>query len=410
MTAIAKDGRTQRRSKLCFGHDLLMHMNNIKDLAMTSTPRLADAYQPTHDEAARQQFVGALKSYLNGPLEERLGQHFETAIAPQFEAEHGRAPVGRDDGRKALQDDLLFQLWGAAVFTSQDLMWETVDATCQRVLPQFQARHAQTTTEKLGSLELDPSLPIPKPIRDVEIHRQPGGYFDPCGDNLLTGLRYFGTVELYRAAKGLSTGAKTGAPGMGFYLLDAVKRRFGDIKPRRILDMGCGPGTETIAFKMAFPDAEVYGIDLSAPMLNFAHTWAEDNGHAIHFKQADARNTGLEAGSFDLIVSNILLHETWHDIVPDIFSEARSLLAPGGVFLNGDTPYQPGQISVPKQVTNDWQVVNNGEPFWTGFADLSMADELNKAGFDADTIFADYDPLGAGVFHIFGARAEGSPK
>ena len=140
--------------------------------------------------------------------------------------------------------------------------------------------------------------------------------------------------------------------------------------------------------------------------LTFAHTWAEDGGYAIHFRQADARATGLEDASFDLIVSNILFHETWHDIVPDILAEARRLLAPGGIFLNGDTPYQPGRIPVPKQVTNDWQVVNNGEPFWTGFADTRMADELVKAGFADDAVFADYDPLGSGSFHIFGARKQ----
>ncbi|MEM1261308.1 MAG: class I SAM-dependent methyltransferase [Pseudomonadota bacterium] len=367
---------------------------------------LAAAYRPNHDENARQQFVGALKAYLNGPLEGKLAADYDNVAAPAYAAEHGHAPADRDEGRDALSNRLLYQLWGATVFTSQDLMWETVNDTCCRVLPEFQSRRA-AIDEPIGSLTLNPDLELPTPIRDVEIHRQPGGYFDSVGDSLLTGLRYFGTVELYRAAKGLSTGAATGAPGMGFYLLEAVKRRFGDIQPKRILDLGCGPGTETVAFKLAFPDAEVHGVDLSAPLLNFAHTWAEDNGHAIHFRQADARDTGFEAGSFDLIVSNILFHETWHDIVPGIMREAHRLLAPGGVFLNGDTPYQPGQIPVPKQVTNNWQVVNNGEPFWTGFADMRMADELIAAGFDADNVFADYDPLGSGVFHIFGARAPG---
>lgn len=371
---------------------------------MSATGTLSEAYEPTHDERARQQFVGLLKAYLNGPFEERLASDYDEHALPEFRAVHEREPQGREEGFAALAERRAFQLWGAAVYTSQDLMWETVDETCQRVLPAFAERRTGIADEALGSLTLNPALEIPEPIASVEIHRQPGGYFDESGEQLLTGLRYFGTVELYRNAKGLSTGAATGAPGMGFYLLDAVKRRFGDIKPKRILDIGCGPGTETCACKMAFPDAEVYGVDLSAPLLNFAHTWAEDNGLGIHFVQADARDTGLGDGKFDLIVSNILFHETRADIVTDIMREAKRLLAPGGIFLNGDTPYQPGQLSIPKQVTNDWQVVNNGEPFWTGFADLKMADELARAGFDEASIFADYDPLGAGVFHIFGAR------
>lgn len=374
---------------------------------MSSNNQLPNAYQPTHDETSRQNFVGALKGYLNGPLEAKLAKKYDDTLAPAFAKTNGYAPKNREEGKTAMRDEPLYQLWGSAVYQSQDLMWETVDDTCQRILPAFKSRRDAADISAIGSLTLNPDLPIPDPIRHIEIHRQPGGYFDEVGDSLLTGLRYFGTVELYRNAKGLSTGAPTGAPGMGFFVLDAVKRRFPDLRPMRILDLGCGTGTETIAYKQAFPDAEVHGIDLAGPLLNFAHTWAEDAGHAIHFKQADARNTGFDDGSFDLIVSNILFHETWTDIVPEIMSEARRLLAPNGVFLNADTPYQPAQIPVPKQVTNDWQVVNNGEPFWTGYADLNMAEELVNAGFDADKVFADYDPLGKGVFHIFGASKGG---
>ncbi|MFK8052921.1 MAG: class I SAM-dependent methyltransferase [Woeseiaceae bacterium] len=370
---------------------------------MQANESLANAYEPTHDEAARQNFVGALKGYLNGPLEVKLAKRYEQSIAPDYAKTHGNKPQNRVEGKAALADDPLYQLWGSAVYTSQDLMWETVDQTCQRVLPAFQQRRDLAENKAKGSLTLNPELTIPDPIRHVEIHRQPGGYFDEIGDGLLTGLRYFGTVELYRNAKGLSTGAPTGAPGMGYFILDAIKRRFADLKPKRILDLGCGTGTETLAYKLAFPDAEVHALDLAAPLLKFAHTWAEDNDCEIHFHQADARETGFDDGYFDLIVSNILFHETWTDIVPEIMQEANRILAPGGVFLNADTPYQPQQIPVTKQVTNDWQVINNGEPFWTGYADLNMAEQLSNAGFDKDRVFADYDPLGQGVFHIFGA-------
>ncbi|MFK7887951.1 MAG: class I SAM-dependent methyltransferase [Gammaproteobacteria bacterium] len=373
-----------------------------------SKPSLADAYQPTHDEAARQSFVGALKGFLNGPLEARLGAHYEQTLKPAFEAHNARAPANREEGLRALADDPLYQLWGSCVYTSQDLMWETVDDTCQRVLPDFVARRSQIDRENQGGrLELNPDLALPEPIRSVEIHRQEGGYFGEFGEySMLTGLRYFGTLELYRAAKGMSADTKTGAPGLGFFILNAIKKRFGDLKPKRILDLGCGTGTETIAYAMAFPDAEIWGVDLSAPLLNFAHTWATDNGHQINWRQADARDTGFDEGSFDLIVSNILFHETWFDIVPQIMDEARRLLAPGGVFLNADTPYQPHQLSIPKQVTNHWQVLNNGEPFWTGYADLDMAEQLRNAGFNPEQVFADYDPLGQGAFHIFGAQKD----
>jgi SAM-dependent methyltransferase len=365
---------------------------------------LKDVYQPSHDEAARHAFVGALKGYVNGNLEERLARHYEDHLKPTYVAKHGRAPTNREEGKEAFGNDHLFQLWGSSVFTSQDLMWETVDETCGRVLPNFEARRQSLANgEALGSLELTENFVPPDPIRHVEVHRQPGGYFGYPGDiSLRSGMNYLGTGELYRAAKGLSEGGDVGDPGMGNYILGALQRRVPDANPASVLDIGCGAGIQTIAYKQAFPDAEVWGVDLSAPFLRFAHVWAEDKGLAINYRQANASDTGLAEGQFDLIVSHILFHETWHDILPGIMKEAHRLLAPGGVFLNADTPYQPERLSIPKQVTNDWQVVNNGEPFWTGYADTDMCQALIDAGFDSQQVFADYDPLGAGEYYIFG--------
>ncbi len=366
-------------------------------------PSLKSTYQPSHDEGARQAFVGALKSYLNGPLEARLAQRFEEELEPAYAAEHGHSPSDREEGTAAFADDHLFQLWGSAVFTSQDLMWETVDETCARVFPEFEARR-QSLTESgaVGRLELNEDLVLPEPIAHVEIHRQPGGYFGQPGEtSLRRGMDYLGSGELYMAAKGLASGA-AGEPGRGRFIVDVLRRRFPDANPASILDLGCGPGIQTVAFREAFPEADVWGVDLSAPFLTFAHTWAEDQGLAINYRQANASDTGFADGQFDLIVSHILFHETWHDIVPGIMQEAQRLLAPGGIFLNVDTPFQPQRLSMPKQVTNHWQVVNNGEPFWTGYADTDMRAELIDAGFAADRVFADYEPMGNGEFYVFG--------
>lgn len=373
---------------------------------MSKNTTFSKTYKPTHDEAARQGFVGSLKGYLNGRLEVDLDERYESHLKPQFIAANGHAPATRDEGTEAFSHDHTYQLWGAAVFTSQNLMWETVDDTCQRLLPDLAARHrALQDSDAFGRLELDSDIELPEPIRNIEIHRQPGGYFNDDEENgLLTGLRYFGTVELYRAAKGLAATDQTGAPGMGQFILAALKRRFPEHVPTSILDLGCGTGTETVAYAQSFPDAQVWGVDLSEPLLRFAHTWAGDGGHSINFRQADARHTGFADESFDLIVSNILFHETWFDILPDIMREALRLLRPGGVFLNVDIPYQPHRLSIPKQVTNHWQVVNNGEPFWSGFADMDMREQLVAAGFENEHVFADYDAIGSGEFHVFGGR------
>ncbi len=365
---------------------------------------LKEIYRPSHDEASRHAFVGALKGYLNGPLEARLARRYEDVVKPDFVKTRGRAPENRLEGTEAFRGDHLFQLWGSSVYTSQDLMWETVGETCDRLLPDFEARRqALAEQESLGRLELQENFVPPDPIRHVEIHRQPGGYFgQEDNTSLRLGMEYMGTGELYRAAKGMSDGSEVGEPGMGNYLLGALRRRFPQPGPNAVLDLGCGVGVHTIAYKRAFPNAEVWGVDLSAPFLRFAHVWAEDKGLAINYRQANANETGFADGQFDLILSHILFHETWHDILPGIMKEAHRLLAPGGIFLNGDTPYQPQRLSMTKQVTNHWQVVNNGEPFWTGYADTDMRQALIDGGFDAEQVFTEYDPLGSGEYYIFG--------
>ena len=58
---------------------------------MASKP-LNAVYRPTHDEAARQGFVTALKGFLNGPLEARLAEHYEHDLKPAFVEQHGHEP------------------------------------------------------------------------------------------------------------------------------------------------------------------------------------------------------------------------------------------------------------------------------------------------------------------------------
>ncbi len=375
----------------------------------TDSATLRQLYRPTHDENARHRFVGQLKNFANGAFEERLGQHYEHELKPGFEVRAGHAPANRDEAKPLFEADPVFQLWGSMVYASQDLMWETVGETCQRIRGDFETRANESVRQPLGSLQLDPGLKIPRPIAKVEIHRQPGGYFAAANDtDLMAPLLYFGTLELYRAAKGLTANAPVGEPGLGRYIVSMLRKRFGALAPRRILDLGCGPGLETIALKEAFPDAEVHGLDLSAPFVRFAHAWAEDRGLAIHYRQGDAQATGYPDGHFDLIVSHILFHETWHDQLPRIFAETHRLLAPGGVMLHADVPYQPQRMSIPKQVTNDWQVRNNGEVFWTGFADTDVPAALIAAGFDVSRVFADYEPLGSGHYYFFGAARSGA--
>ena len=46
---------------------------------------------------------------------------------------------------------------------------------------------------------------------------------------------------------------------------------------------------------------------------------------------------------------------------------------------------------------------NNGEPYWTGFADRDVRADLAAAGFPYEATFAKYESVGQAVSYFFGA-------
>ena len=73
--------------------------------------------------------------------------------------------------------------------------------------------------------------------------------------------------------------------------------------PRRIIDLGCGPGNSTAMLRQRWPAAEITGLDNSREMINAASqaypgwTWVEGN-----------IATWTAAQPFDLVFSNAALH------------------------------------------------------------------------------------------------------
>lgn len=110
--------------------------------------------------------------------------------------------------------------------------------------------------------------------------------------------------------------------------------RVSGVQPRRVIDIGCGPGNSTAVLRTAFPKADILGIDTSASMLRTA----EANHPDIAFALCDAWDM---EGGYDLIFSNACLQ--W---IPDharLLPHLMSRLNEGGVLavqmpINGDEP------------------------------------------------------------------------
>ena len=77
-----------------------------------------------------------------------------------------------------------------------------------------------------------------------------------------------------------------------------------------VLDIGCGPAEATITIAVARPGWRVVGVDASEPMLAVARgrAIAAKCGTNIRFEIADAKALAPSLGTYDLILSNSLLH------------------------------------------------------------------------------------------------------
>lgn len=361
------------------------------------------AFLPTRDEAARQAFVGALKGFINFAVEPRLQTLLDQTLVPTAQT----PPTNRAEAAALLEPHPLMQFWASMTFHSQNLLWETIDTTTKRTRDAQMAiaDRLASNPEKLGTLHLKEGFEAPAPVRTTEIHRQPGGYLrETVAGDLSAALSYMGSVDLYRNAKGMGTGAKPGADDMGRWLAGVARRRAPDLAPLAILDMGCGTGEQTLGYKREWPEASVTGLDCARPFVRLAHALAEGEGLALDFVEGDAGATDFPDASFDLIVSIILCHETSAAQVGRILRESWRLIRPGGLVLHMDVPYHAHRMPLAKQVTNHWQVRHNGEPFWTGFVELDMVAELQAAGFAPETLFADYEPFGVQPYFLFGGR------
>jgi SAM-dependent methyltransferase len=100
-----------------------------------------------------------------------------------------------------------------------------------------------------------------------------------------------------------------------------------DVAGRRVLEYGCGPGSE--AFALAAAGAEVQGIDISPVAIAMARATAKERGVAdqCRFDVMNAEALTFAERSFDRICGSGILH---HLDLEKSFAEIARTLRPGG--------------------------------------------------------------------------------
>jgi len=336
-----------------------------------------------HDDRERQAFVGALRGHLAARVMPGNYAIYRNRVEGEFERQHGRKPRHHNEVRTVMEQHPYYQFWSALQRCSQQRMWDSVIDSVEREWTSLNQRAAPKRRRKrqssAGSLALDPTLKVPRYHTAVDIHLQPGGYHtDFVPDDVSAGAIYDLGLNIY--SHGMM-GPRN--EYLGELLLSYFLGTHSTHKPARILDMGCAIGNSTLPWARHFKKSRVDAIDVAAPQLRYAHARAEALGVPVHFSQQNAERTSFADGSFDLVISHIMLHETSRSALRNIFAECHRLLKPGGLMLHLEIPR--GKTVIENFLYN-WESWNNNETFGQYMTHIDLADIARQAGFSRDRI------------------------
>ncbi len=343
---------------------------------------------PTHDEAARENYVLAFRDAVDNTIPAAHRLVYEKRAAGTFTREHGHAPRNRQEIRRAMDRDSYGQMASSLRRLTQEVLWDTVSDSIERELPELVERARQARRRATcGSLELNPGTVIPRYVGAIDIHAMPGNYDEErMADDVFAGALYDRGVFLRNGgARGVYN------ERVGTQLADWLRTHHPGFKPRRLLDMGCAVGGTSVGLAAALPEIEVHAIELAAPMLRYAHARAESLGQRVHFAQRNAESTGWPDGHFDIVCSFALLHETSTTACRNILHESYRLLAPDGLMLHCDNPAW-NRIDPVEAAYRDWGTHFNAEPFMGKFGDLDGDALMEEAGFQRDRLFEVWFP------------------
>ena len=308
---------------------------------------------------AFQELIGTMRQHWANQLYPALHERFEQAT-------QGQTPADSAEAGQAVEDLPLYH-WFCFIerhyqrMKYSDPRWGLAAALSAR--PDWVAEQLHPAQDS-AYLRLRPELPLPDYYSAIDIHQHPGN---------LVGADYDGLM--YRAS------ATSIHPNTRRF--EAHERMAQWLQSQgnflSVLDMGCGFGKCGFPIARHFEQAQVLGIDLSAPCLRLAARTAEQEGlRNIRFEQADAAQVPCEDASFDLVTSTQLLHELPVEVITQVLAESYRLLKPGGLVAHLDfRARQPWP-----QFLIEGHSVRNNEGFLPGFNRMDIAAAYQAAGFE----------------------------
>jgi len=339
-----------------------------------------------HDEVSRENFVQSLHFQVLNRLRAGNGQVFEANVLPVFTRANNRPPRTRREIRKDMAREPFHQMWSALRRTTQEMMWDAAGASATRDAPRL-IKQARINGGARGSLKLDPVVKTPRYVSAVDIHCMPGNYHTSATeDDVYVASIYDRGV--YALTQGFMGPYNDSA---GHAVVSYLRRVHPDFSPRRILDIGCAVGHSTLPFCDAFPEADLFAIDVAAPMLRYGSARAKSLGKSVHFSQQNGEFMDFADNSIDLALTMIFLHELSTKAIRNIIREMHRVLRPGGMMINLEQPQYKGMALI-EAYMRDWDTLNNNEPFWGTLHDMDLEALAVDAGFKRTSITQTMQP------------------
>ena len=152
----------------------------------------------------------------------------------------------------------------------------------------------------------------------------------------------------------------------------------------RVADLGCGWGT--FSFALAARGLDVVGVDFSRRSIEFCEARRSEHaaeGARLTFLQADAGDTGLPGGTFDVVLAADLFEHLYPEDSARVAGEAFRLLKPGGRFSTW-TPHR-GHIL---EILKNRDIVLQRDVTHVDYKSMRrMRGLLEDAGFDIEKAY-----------------------
>ncbi|MBO0951035.1 class I SAM-dependent methyltransferase [Fibrella forsythiae] len=337
----------------------------------------------SHDEAARFNFLTNLNKYVSSVAQPGIRIAYERRVRPPFNAQKGRDFATHNELKSAMLPEPCFQAWGALYRSTVEMRQQASRSLVLKQLDTLASKASQYSSQRPETLHLDPSVSIPTYLTVTDNHAMPGGYYTEYRpDDVSSAATYdLGLIVKHAHAEGQLS------DGMGRAVVAWLKQNYPNFAPTRILDLGCGPGNNTLPLAIGYPTAQVTGIDVSAPMLRYSHARSVAlNVPNVDFSQVNAEQLPYDDESVDWVQTTSFLHETSKAALEQIIREIHRVLKPGGLMLHLEqSPYTP-DVHLFEQCVRDWKAQLDNMPFRTIISGMGMKNWMISGGFDPDDL------------------------